>query len=314
VIVTGATGFLGRGCVAKLLERGYEVHATTGREAGRAPRAGGGPVWHRVDLLDPTATAALVDAVRPTHLVHAAWFVKHGEFWGAPENLRWLGAGVALAEAFGRAGGHRMVGVGTCAEYDAGHGLCHERDTPTHPSTIYGRCKLAMGHAVAAAAQAYSFEAVWARLFFPYGPGEPAGRLMPSVIDALLSGRRVETTHGHQVRDFIFVEDAAEAIACLVDSDVQGVVNVGTGQPVTLREVLREITDQIGGSHLVAVGARPSRAGEPVSIVADAARLWACGWEPRVDLASGIAALIAERRGLLAVNRKKQTIDMGKHG
>src|SRR5207249_10805086 len=124
-------------------------------------------------------------------------------------NLRWLTAGVAMAAAFGEAGGQAFAGAGTSAGYEPGDGDCAEDATPTGPATIYGKCKAAYWLALQAAAQHHRFSAGWGRIFLPYGPGDSLQRLIPSVLASLTAGRPIETTHGRQLRDFIYAPDAA---------------------------------------------------------------------------------------------------------
>src|SRR3712207_173544 len=116
LLLTGATGFVGRSLLAPLAERGFDLHAVSRRVPDPAI-AVPGVSWHRADLLDEAEARRLLAEVRPAVLVHAAWYVEHGRFWTAPENERWLEASTALGAAFVEAGGRRLVGLGTCAEY-----------------------------------------------------------------------------------------------------------------------------------------------------------------------------------------------------
>lgn len=297
VLLTGAGGFVGRRCLAPLALAGYEVHAV-GRRAGThegsaevdAPRLH----WHAADLLDARSVAALVAEVEPTHLLHLAWYTEHGKFWAAVENLSWVGASLKLFEAFAAAGGRRVVAAGTCVEYaPEGDAPCSEASTPLAPATLYGACKHATQVVLEAFARQAGLSAAWGRLFFPYGPGEPPGRLVPSVARALFAGEPALCTHGRQVRDFIHVEDAASAFVALLDSRVEGAVNVASGQPVALREVVEKVAERAGRPDLVCLGARPAPEGEPPSLYADARRLREeVGWSPRYDLDRGIAETV----------------------
>src|SRR5262249_16760441 len=116
VVVTGASGFIGRHSLPALVARGHEVHAMA-RRALQLPRL---PA-HVCDLLDPHATAALIARVRPTHLLHFAWYAVPGKYWTAPENLDWVAATLHLLRGFAASGGQRVVMAGTCAEYDWSH-------------------------------------------------------------------------------------------------------------------------------------------------------------------------------------------------
>lgn len=294
VLLTGAGGFVGRRCLAPLAEAGYEVHAVGRRPATHASVDAPSLRWHAIDLLDARGVAALIAEVEPTHLLHLAWYTEHGKFWTAVENLSWVGASLKLFEAFAAVGGRRVVAAGTCVEYaPEGDAPCSEASTPLAPATLYGACKHATHVALEAFARQAGFTSAWGRLFFPYGPGEPPGRLVPSVARSLLLGEPALCTHGRQVRDFIHVEDAAHAFVALLDSGVEGAVNVGSGQPVALREVVEKVAAHAGRSDLIRLGARPAPEGEPLSLYADARRLREeVGWSPRYDLDEGLAAMV----------------------
>jgi nucleoside-diphosphate-sugar epimerase len=285
--LTGASGLVGRHALLALAESGHEVHAVARR---RGPELAG-VRWHEADLL---AGWEVVDEVRPEVLVHLAWYAEHGRFWSSPENLPWVQASLGLLQGFAAAGGRRVVIAGSCAEYEWG-GVqdLHERSSPLEPDTLYGACKDALRRIACAYAREAPLELAWARLFFLYGPGEAPGRLVPAVIRALLAGERVETTAGEQVRDFMHVEDVAEALVGLVGSDVSGAVNVASGRGVSISQVLDEIGTLIGSSELIDRGARPTPASEPPRIVADVRRLEReVGFRQRISLRDGLASTI----------------------
>lgn len=290
VLVTGAAGLIGRGCVAQLAARGWQVHAVS-----RRPRADGdGVAWHAADLLEPGAAARVVDEARPTHLVHLAWETAHGAFWTSPDNLRWVAASLDLARAFAEAGGRRAVVAGTCAEYRWGDDApLVEGSSPLEPATLYGASK----HALHLVLQAYAAQAgvslAWGRVFFLYGPGESPGRLVPSLALAMLDGRPAECSHGRQVRDFLHVDDAGRAFAALLAGDVEGPVNIASGRPASIAEVARLLGEATGRPDLLRLGARPAPAGEPAVIAADVARLRdEVGWRPRQGLDQGLRATV----------------------
>ncbi len=285
VLLTGATGFIGRHAVAPLVAAGHELHAVTTR--GDAPGADG-VTWHRADLLE---SAEVVAEVEPELLVHLAWYVEPGRFWTSPANVRWVEASLAVLRAFADAGGRRAVLAGTSAEYDwdAVGERCHEDATPLRPATLYGAAKHALHSVAERYAEQAGFELAWGRIFFLYGPGEPDGRLVPSVGRALLAGEPVPTTSGEQVRDFMHVEDVAAAFAALLDSEVVGAVNVASGQPVAVREVVDELAAGAGKPDLLRPGALPDREGDPPRLVADVTRLRdEVGFAPRIGLAEGL--------------------------
>lgn len=294
-MLTGASGFIGRHCVPRLVAQGYEVHAVSARSS--AAKDSFGVRWHRFDLQDADACARAVEVIAPTHLLHLAWIATPGVFWRSEANLGWLASGVRLIDAFYRRGGERAVGVGTCAEYAWSSEQSVEGRTRLEPDTIYGRCKLALGLAFDAAAQIHGRGAAWARLFFPYGPGEPDGRLIPAVVRALLKGEAVECTHGRQMRDFVYIDDVADALVTLLGSTAGGAFNIGGGRGMALRDVVGAIVAQLGHPELVKFGAREPPPGDPQYVVADIARIGReTGWQPKVMIEDGIARTIAAWR------------------
>ncbi len=292
VLVTGAGGFLGAHCLPDLAARGFEVHAVS-----RASRGGGKVNWHRADLLDASAARALVGEVQPTHLLHLAWETTHGAFWSSPANLDWLAASVHLVRAFAESGGRRAVVAGTCAEYLWDDRVCDESTTPLVPATLYGASKHALHVALAGYAAAAGFDLAWGRVFLLHGPGEPPGRLVPSVATAMLEGRPAACSHGRQVRDLLHVEDVAGGFGALLASDVTGAVNVASGEPVTLAEIVGTIGEITGRSEMLRLGAIPAPPGEPAFLVADAHRLREeIGWAPRHDLREGLERTVGALR------------------
>jgi len=298
-LVTGASGFVGVPLLARLLATEGEVHAL-GR--GAAPPIDG-VRWHRLDMDDERALAALVREIAPQRLAHLAWYVEHGRFWSSPENVSWVQRSLGLLRAFGESGGRRAVLLGTCAEYDwsAARGPLEELGSSLAPSTLYGAAKDALRRLADAYCREVGTELAWARPFFFYGPRENPARLVPAVISPLLAGEPVDTTEGSQRRDFMHVEDVAGAIAALLDSSVVGPVNVASGEAVAVSEIVARIAAAIGRPELVRAGNLPSR-DEPALLVADVRRLRdEVGYRPRWDLQSGLEDTIrwwAERVAL----------------
>jgi nucleoside-diphosphate-sugar epimerase len=292
VLVTGAGGFLGRHAVSALLKQGHEVIAVTSRQAVADDRPG--VRWVRCDLLGPEAPTDLVAVARASHLLHLAWYAEHGAFWSSPQNLEWVGASLRLLRAFRESGGGRAVMAGTCAEYEWGaRGRFVEGQTPLVPQTLYGAAKHGLGVVAQAYARQEGLSLAWGRIFFTFGPGEAAGRLVPSVARALLRGEEAPVTHGAQIRDFLAVDELAAAFVALLESPVEGAVNVASGEPIALRQLVAMVGEAAGRPDLIRYGAITPRPGEPPEIVADVHRLRdEVGWRPRVGLAQSIGRTV----------------------
>lgn len=292
VLVTGATGFVGRGALAPLVAAGHEIHAVS---TGAAPAWSPPEVhWHREDLL---ASVEVVGRVAPERLLHFAWDAEPGRFWTSEKNLAWVSAALAMLSAFAAAGGQRAVLAGTCAEYGWEREThCVEGETPLAPTTLYGAAKHALHMLAEAHARQHGYALAWGRIFFVFGPGEDDRRLGGSVAAALAAGRPAETSAGEQVRDFLFAPELAEAFVALLGSSVEGAVNVASGRPVALRELVLALGEAAGRPDLVHLGARPTNTAEPDVLTADVGRLRdEVGWEPQRTLAEAAAATMAAR-------------------
>jgi nucleoside-diphosphate-sugar epimerase len=285
-LVTGASGFIGRHSLARLAAAGYDVHAVTSRgvisEAASCK-------WHEADLLKTSDIEQVIESVKPSHLLSFAWYAVPGKYPSSHENLRWTAATIQLLAAFAKAGGTRAVFAGSSFEYDFSYGYCVEDRTPSNPNTFYGVCKNAAREVVTGFSRQFGLSAAWGRIFHQFGPHEPAGRLVPAVIASLLKGEPARCTHGRQIRDFLYVEDVAAAFVALLNSDICGAVNIGSGEPISLRHLITSLAEIIGTPLMVEFGALPPPPGDPPFLIPDVSRLREeVGWYPQFKLENGL--------------------------
>ena len=321
VLVSGAGGFIGRWSVPALLRLGYEVHAVLSGKASRdVPEQLRGAKPHFADLLDDSAIDELTREVRPTHLLHFAWIAAPGVYWNSEENFRWLAASERLLRSFRAQGGSRVMMAGTCAEYDWSRvEVCDELSSPlakTKAATLrgagatrhdaataatrYAACKIALQAILADFGREERLSTAWGRIFFQFGPHEHPDRLVPSVIRNLLLNREAPCSHGRQIRSFLHVADVGEAFAAVLDSELEGPVNIGSDERVSLADLVDRIGRQIGRPELLRLGARPAPPGEPSLLVPEIHRLRdEARWRPRFTLNEALGDTIAWWRGRL---------------
>ena len=205
-------------------------------------------------------------------------------------NLDWVAASIDFARAFQAGGGRRIVGVGSCFEYEHGTLDVLTESSPLAPATVYGAAKQSLATATAALGRATGLSSAWARLFYLYGPNEDRRRLIADIVTSLLDGREVATGEGRVRRDYMFNLDAGAALAALVDSEVTGSVNVATGEAPQVRDLVELVATTVGRPELVRFGARPSPPGDPAEIRADVTRLRdEVGWAAVTPVADAIA-------------------------
>jgi nucleoside-diphosphate-sugar epimerase len=307
-MVTGASGFIGRWSVPALLTLGFEVHAVvSGSHDAKVPDELRGATVHRCDLLRADAVDAIMQRVRPTHLLHFAWIAQPGVYWSSPDNFLWLEASEYLLQCFHGVGGRRVVVAGSCAEYDwSGPGVFDEQAGPLADDTAattpaYTACKLRLHRMLTDFAARHRLSSAWGRIFFQYGPYEHAQRLVPSVICSLLRGDEALCTHGRQVRGFLHVADVGAAFAAIVAARVEGAVNVGSDERITLAELIERIAQKIGRPELVRLGARAAAAEPPLLIPVTRRLREETAWRARFALDEGLADTIRWWRAQLAL-------------
>jgi nucleoside-diphosphate-sugar epimerase len=294
VLVTGACGFVGSRVVASLAAGRHEV---IGLRRPRPPRGAppDSPCAALVDcdLGDAARLASVLAEHRPEAVVHLAWFTQHGAYWSAPENCDCVVQGLQLVRLAAEHGCRRFVGAGTCAEYDWSYERPVENQTPCAPRSLYGASKLALFLVAERLSAVMGMSLAWARYGFLFGPGESEGRLVSAAITALGAGRDFACSAGTQIRDFVYVDDAAAATAALLDSEVVGPVNIGSGEAVSIRRLIELVVELIGHAGRPLYGAVPPRNGDPAVLVPDLSRLLdEVGWRPQTTLREALARTV----------------------
>lgn len=287
ILLTGAAGFIGSHVLAELLRHGYEVHVTV--HAGGIPEQAG-VVQHALDLLDAAAVERFMAEQRFGSLMHFAWYLGPKCHVHAV-NVEWVVASLNLLQSFVRHGGRRFLGAGACTEYEYKYGYLTEELTPTNPGILYGNGKNAVYHlaSLLCAQQGVLFQ--WPRIFNLYGPREKPQRLMPSVICSCLRGEDVRVSDCLKYQDYLHVEDTARGIVAVYESGVPGAVNICSGKPVQLREIVNTIARLTDFEGRILWGALPAAFGSEL-VVGNNEKLKATGWSPEYTLEDGLKQTI----------------------
>jgi nucleoside-diphosphate-sugar epimerase len=302
VLLTGATGFIGSHVARLLVREGCEVHALVrpSSDPRRIEDVASQIHLLRCDLRDDEEVGVHLDRVRPELCIHLAWYAEPGEYLMSTANLDMLTASVRLASRLAAQGCRRFVGAGSCFEYELSGGNLSETG-PSRPDSLYAATKAATGMVIEQLGKATGMEAAWVRLFYQYGPFEDERRLVPSVILSLLRGEGANATKGEQKKDYLHVEDVASAIWAVAQSPVSGAVNIGSGKPVAVRDIVTMAGEIVGRPELVNLGAVPYRESEPMFVCADNRLLMEnTTWSPRYGLREGLERTVEWWRGRLS--------------
>jgi nucleoside-diphosphate-sugar epimerase len=306
VLVTGASGFIGRHLVEALLARGLEVGALC-RPASVLPQRWGASVA-RIDCED-WSQQGLADALGEHRFECLFHLAAYGVVPTDRDSTMMLRINaempvdlVRLCERQGAA----MVMAGSSAEYRRPDGRQRLTETsPLETEKTYGASKARGTTQACALANEAGVPLRVLRLFNVYGPGEPPHRLLPSLVSGLAANQRIALSEGSQVRDFVYVGDVVEALLAAADHlkkrpDTPAAVwNVATEEGHTVREFAQITARLFGGAEqCLGFGDLPMRPDDIEYLVGRSALIQAqTGWAPRHDLAAGIAASLAHMTG-----------------
>ncbi len=290
VLITGATGFVGRRLVARLAER-CRVWAV----ARRVPDSNTGPIrWIRHDFRHPAPPMGLprrIDAV-----IHLAQSAHYRDFPDHAAEIHAVSAGacMALLDWARRAGASRFVVASTGGLYDPQDAVITD-DTPLGAQTGPLRFYFASKRTCELLAEPYAsfFQVSVLRFFFVYGSGQNPAMLMPRLVAAVSQSRPIHLQGPEGMRlNPIHVEDAIRVIEGCLDSGRGGTFNIAGPEVASLRSIGRLIGALVGRDPVLHVDddARPGH------LVVDIAPMAARFGPPRVGLGDGLAELCGAAR------------------
>jgi nucleoside-diphosphate-sugar epimerase len=240
VLVTGATGFIGRHVVPALLNQGYRVDAVA-----RDPEKLQHLSWHdkvrfsSCDIHDPELDLTKKLGI-PDLLVHLAWpGLPH--YQNSSHFEKTLPADFRFIEKMIRSGVRHILVTGTCFEYGLQEGMLTE-ETPAAPVTPYGMAKNSLRLQLQELQKSHPFTLQWIRLFYLYGPGQNPNSLFSQLDAAIDRGNAVfNMSGGEQLRDYLPVEEVARRIALMATHpECNGIFNCSSGKPISVRHLVEE--------------------------------------------------------------------------
>ncbi|WP_130901814.1 NAD(P)-dependent oxidoreductase [Pseudomonas sp. Sample_23] len=273
VLVTGATGFVGRHLVAALLARGCEVRAV----ARNAEPAQGMPWINHVEFVAADIHAAELNVVALTEgidaLAHLAWpgLPNYRALFHFEHNLM---ADYRFIKSAVEAGVSQVLVAGTCFEYGMQSGPLSESTEP-RPSNPYGLAKHTLHLFLQSLQQEQPFTLQWARLFYLHGEGQNPNSLLAALDRAIDAGEAsFNMSAGEQLRDFLAIETAASHLAAILHQrDFDGVINCASGHPVSVRALVEQRLHERGATLALNLGHYPYPTHEPLAFWAVTERL-----------------------------------------
>jgi nucleoside-diphosphate-sugar epimerase len=303
IAITGATGFLGSHLVQEIVSRGSSP-ILLARNSLREPLP-----CVEMDLAEPRLIWRALQEAKPDTLFHLAGVLGRGDSRAASLACADLNISATLhvLDAAMEARVRRIVIIGSAEEYGEQDGPMHE-DLPLQPVSPYGIAKAATTRFAQALHKRSGCPVVVVRPFSVYGPGQPASMFIAQAVEAVVRNLPFRMSHGEQRRDLLYVDDLVRGlIAAASERDIEGqVINLGSGQPVRLRDVAKRIWQLTDSAAPLLIGARSATMEQLHDTWADISRAHEMlGWRPQVDLDSGLRETIRWARAQFALEEQE---------
>jgi len=293
-VVTGSEGFLGRRVVNRLVTSGKSVVAVD-RLFHSGPKRDH-IVNHQSDLEDPSLLlSGSVTHGTPFVLIHLAWDMRRYQGYGIQAGQ--VRQFANLLDFWGGQGLQHLVVMGSAEEYGRRAGLLSESTPPELPLSPYGWAKRASRDLAASWSERTGHSVSWLRPFIMYGPGQKGDMVIPFALESARLKQKAQMTDGLQQRDFVFIDDVAEAVLLAADQANTGFqeFNLGRGEGVHVADIIMTIARHYHAESLFELGARPRRPGEPDVQIADISKARdVLGWKPDVGWQEGVRVLFEE--------------------
>jgi UDP-glucuronate decarboxylase len=294
VLITGASGFIGKYIINILNPDEYEIHAIYNQNK---PINGLKKItWHQVDLFNNKEVREVMEVIKPTHVIHLAWYAEHGKFWNSDKNIGWIDATVKLFKEFKRLNGIKFIVSGTKAEYFDGEFFeehlnsvfeCIEEMEP-NPDTLYGKSKNLL-HKKLKELDVDKKSLVWARVFDTYGPYENEKKFCSYVIKSAQENHAISCKNPQLELDFLHVMDIAKAFKVILLNDFTGTINISSGNSISLKDIAQYILKKLKKEKLLELNLLSK---DQRKVYGNNTLLKSIGWSVEHEIDSGLDDLI----------------------
>lgn len=269
VLLTGATGFVGRQIYKNLLNLDVNISIIAREESLRKlPELNHKTnITYSENLFKENLKwweTALEDV---NILIHSAWYAEPGLYLQSDKNIECLIGTLNMAKIASKMPLNKFIGIGSCFEYDLTGSNPLISEAPLNPNTLYSSTKVAAYYTLRALFSQENIPFAWCRLFYLYGEGEDPRRFIPYLHQKLSNGEVAALTSGDQIRDYMDVYEAGKLIADLSLTDKAGAINICSGQPQSIKSIAQKIANQYGRLDLLKFGARKENLLDPPIII-----------------------------------------------
>lgn len=294
-VITGPTGAIGMALCRLLIKKNIRVYGIVSPESSRKEQLSeiGGVTVLEIDISEIGLLPEYVPSADA--FFHLAWEKTVGsgrnDMNAQIRNIRHTINAVHVA---GKLSCKIFIGAGSQAEYGRYNNEL-KPDTPCFPENGYGMAKLCAGLMSRVESSKLGIDHIWTRFLSVYGPYDPARTMISSTIIKLLKSEKPSLTAGEQIWDFLYSDDAAEALYRLALCGRDGCVYpLGSGRALPLRNYIEALRDAVDPNLPLGFGEIPYGEKQVMHLEADISALKNdTGFEPKVDFETGIRKTIS---------------------
>lgn len=308
VLVTGATGFIGQHLCMALNKHGAHVLGLRRASSARPSVLQEDTIeWVEADLSNRADVARIIRPLGAKYIFNLAALTSGDRGLDSADEMlecNLMGT-IHLLQALEGTGYSCFIQAGSAEEYGAATPPTRE-DAPLSPVSAYSASKAAASLFCDMLSRTRGYPIVILRPFLAYGPGQTPERLIPQAILAGLEDQPFKMTSGRQTREFTFIDDIVDGFikAAVTPEAIGHTINLGSGNPVSVSDIVSLIMELTGASKAPLMGAIPDRPGEIWSYVCDNSKaLNLLGWTPVTSLSDGLTVTIDWYKAALAKNQ-----------
>ena len=297
-VLTGPTGVLGTALVKTLAEASVETYVVCHRGSSRNASILEHPCIHKIEC-DMEEIGRLPELIGESieAFFHLAWLgtqvnTNRMDMYLQNTNVKQALDTVYVAKKLGC---KVYVGAGSQAEYGRIDGVIHP-DSPTNPISGYGMAKLCAGQMTRALCKEFGIRHIWPRIVSIYGKNDAPKTLVNVLIRTLQKSEIPKLTAGEQIWDYLYADDAGEALYLMAEKGKDGATYVlGSGRPRKLKDFMLDIRDAVNKDIPLGLGEIPYLPDQAMHLEADISNLTKdTGWLPKTEFAAGIRALLMD--------------------
>ena len=291
IFITGGTGFIGSHVIPKLVARDHRVLLLQRRSSSRRAQGSRSITLLRGDLKNIGVWEKAVRKFKPDAIVHLAWEGLESYDFSAITSARNLAHSLNLVLLAAEIRCKKFLSVGSCWEYGETVGRTKESSFSRKANHVphFVAVKRALQSLGEQIAHENSMQFLWARLFFTYGPGQKSRALIPSMANSFRKGIVPEIKNKRGVNDFVYVDDAADALVAMLEKSrkLRATYNVGSGRLTSVARIANCVARQFGHTPILKEPKRPKGFWADISKIRRE-----IGWRPKTSIEKGVQKTI----------------------